>query len=115
MKLGKHQEAFSQDLAKLILFAYQQGYRIRLGDVWSKAKYRAHKHNSQHYKKLASDLNLFRDGRFLQSSKDHHELGDYWESLSAENRWGGRYQDGNHYERMDTGWTNGRAVRTQLV
>lgn len=102
MRLGEHQEAFCLDLGKLIIYAYGLGYRIRLGDVWAKD---GHKKNSQHYKKLAADCNLFIDGEYIKDDRGHDVLGKYWEELDpVYNRWGGRYDDANHYERMETAW-----------
>ena len=44
-----------------------------------------------------ADLNLFKDGVYLTSDKDHEPFGIYWESLHPLCRWGGRFKDGNHY------------------
>jgi len=52
---------------------------------------------SLHEVGLAVDLNLFRAGKFLSTSKDHEPLGLHWESLNPLCRWGGRFNDGNHY------------------
>ncbi len=105
MSLGKNQEHFAYDFARLILHAYHKCYAIRIGDVWAKSgEGRRHKKSSIHYKKCAGDLNLFKDGKYLTGTEDHRFLGDFWESLSPENRWGGRYDDGNHYERVPGGW-----------
>ncbi len=101
MRLGEHQEAFSRDLAELIIHAYAEGYKIRRPKVFAKT---GHKKGSQHYKGLAADLNLFLDGIYITSTEGHKSLGDYWESLDDLNRWGGRYEDGNHYERMQEPW-----------
>ncbi len=48
-------------------------------------------------RRLAIDLNLFRDGRYLETTEDHAPLGLFWESLGG--TWGGRFRDpdGNHY------------------
>lgn len=53
---------------------------------------------SQHRNRLAIDLNLFKDGAYLSTSKAHKPFGDYWESLHPMNRWGGHWDDGGHYE-----------------
>jgi hypothetical protein len=53
--------------------------------------------NSLHELLLALDLNLFKDGKFLDKTEDHQFLGEYWESLHPLCRWGGRFKDGNHY------------------
>jgi hypothetical protein len=99
MKLGEQQELFSEMIAKLITYIYSKGYKVRVGDFWAKPRNPLeHKANSQHYNKLAADLNLFKDGVFLSRTEDHKEFGAYWEALHPSCRWGGRYKDGNHYE-----------------
>ena len=50
---------------------------------------------SNHKVRLALDLNLFKDGRYLSATSDHEPLGEYWESIGG--AWGGRFDDGNHY------------------
>lgn len=90
--LGKKQEKFTRMLADLIIFAYDKGYKIRMGDVYAS---RGHMELSLHYIKLAADLNLFKDGKYLTETEDHRELGEYWESKGGS--WGGRFQDGGHY------------------
>ena len=79
-------------IALLIQFAYEQGYEITFGDAWASS---GHKKGSFHYKRLAFDLNLFRNGRWLSSTQSHEPLGIFWESIGG--TWGGRWQDGNHY------------------
>lgn len=101
MKLGEKQELFSECIAKLITEMYRRGYKVRCGDFWAKArKPLEHKADSRHYIKCAADLNLFKDGVFLDKTEDHKEFGKFWESLDPACRWGGRYSDGNHYEVM---------------
>jgi len=90
------QSEFVLDVAKLIEYAYEQGYELTFGDAWATS---GHCTNSNHYRRLAIDLNLFKDGKYLQKTSDHALLGTYWESLNLANRWGGRFKDGNHYER----------------
>lgn len=53
---------------------------------------------SLHYIRLAQDLNLFVDGKYI-SDGDHpawKAIGEKWESLHPLARWGGRFQDANH-------------------
>lgn len=98
MKLGKKQEKFSLMLGKLLMFIYAHGYQVRMGDVWAHDR---HSENSNHYIKLAADINLFKDDEYLTNSNDHKQFGEYWESLGG--CWGGRFgdcesnRDGNHY------------------
>ncbi len=53
--------------------------------------------NTAHGNRLAIDLNLFKDGVFLDTSEAHRPLGEWWETQSPDARWGGRFGDGNHY------------------
>ncbi len=102
MPLGTRQETFSRLLAKLILKIYDMGYQVRMGDVYAKPRTPPeHKANSLHYEKAAADLNLFQNGKFLATEKDHMPFADYWESLHPNCRNGRRYGDANHYELLD--------------
>lgn len=94
MTLRQKQSKFARMVALLIQFAYQQGYELTFGDAWAST---GHKDDSFHYKRLAIDLNLFRNGRYLSSTEAHRSLGEFWESISG--TWGGRFKnpDGNHY------------------
>ncbi|GBU21090.1 hypothetical protein R80B4_00979 [Fibrobacteres bacterium R8-0-B4] len=95
MTLNEKQFKFMEMAGKLIAFAYAQGYTLSGGDLWSKPEYKAHTEKSCHYVRLAIDLNLFKDGKYLTKTADHKPLGEYWESLGGS--WGGRFGDGNHY------------------
>lgn len=101
MTVRQKQSLFIKLLARLIDKAYELGYELTGGDLFSLESYLAHKINSLHYIRLAIDLNLFRDGVWLRASADHRPLGEFWESLHPLCRWGGRYGDGNHYEFID--------------
>lgn len=79
-------------VALLILYAEQQGYEVTLGDAYAKA---GHMDGSLHYSRLAIDINLFKDGKYLTKTEDHEILGIFWESIGG--AWGGRFNDGNHY------------------
>ena len=94
MTLRQKQSKFVRMVALLIQFAYEQGYELTWGDAMAKT---GHMPNSLHYVGLAVDLNLFKDGKYLDKTEDHKPLGEFWESLHKNNRWGGRFKDGNHY------------------
>lgn len=64
--LGDKQERFTILLAQLIVWAYEQGYKIRMGDVYAAG---GHKKNSNHYIKLAADLNLFKNGIYQSTTE----------------------------------------------
>lgn len=104
MTLGDKQRLFTNLLGKLIVWCYEQGYGLTLGEAYrppETAQYYANKGvgivNSLHIIKLAIDLNLFKDGNYLSTTEDHLPIGEYWESLHELCRWGGRFGDGNHY------------------
>jgi hypothetical protein len=92
--LREKQSRFARMVGYLINFIYSQGFEITFGDAWAKT---GHIKGSFHYKRLAIDLNLFKDGKYLTETKDHLPFGIYWESLGGS--WGGRFKrkDGNHY------------------
>ena len=90
--LNEKQFKFSAMLSLLIQKAYDLGYTITMGDVWARD---GHVKGSFHYKRLAADLNLFKDGIYLTETEDHLVLGQWWESIGG--TWGGRFRDGNHY------------------
>jgi hypothetical protein len=105
MTLGDKQRVFMLLLPDLILYAYDKGYELTLGDGYRDPRvfgqlgeYKGYGHRrSGHKNRLAIDLNLFKDGKYLTSTEDHKFLGEYWESLHPLCRWGGRFNDGNHY------------------
>lgn len=105
MTLRAKQSVFARKVADLIIKAYELGYEVTLGDAYRdprvhgvigvKGGYGAT--NSYHKIRLAVDLNLFKDGKFLGTTEDHLELGTWWEQQGG--TWGGRFKtpDGNHY------------------
>jgi len=107
MTLREKQSRFMRMVGLLIAFAYEHGYELTGGDLWSSPFYRTesggnvHKKNSLHYDRLAIDLNVFKDGVYLAKTEEHAPLGEYWESLGGS--WGGRFNDGNHYSLADGG------------
>ena len=108
---SKDQRAFALDVALLILFINRSGYDCTGGE-WHRTKEQAEWNakkgigivNSLHRERIAIDLNLFKDGDYLESTEDHRLFGTFWESLDPLNRWGGRFEDGNHYERCPEPW-----------
>ena len=95
LRLGQKQELFAILYAEHLVWLYEQGYRCRLGDVHATI---GHKVDSLHYIKLAGDVNLFKNGDYITSTEGHRKSGEKWESRHPLCRWGGRYNDGNHYE-----------------
>lgn len=107
MTLRQKQSQFAWLVSQLIIKADKLGFEMTLGEVYRSpeeaarlAKLGKGIKNSLHTDKLAIDINLFKDGRFLTSTKAHEQLGEWWESMSTESikcAWGGRFGDGNHY------------------
>lgn len=60
---------------------------------------------SVHQLGLAADVKLFKGGVYLTLSDDYRALGEFWEKLDPDCRWGGRFldklgrpaPDGNHF------------------
>jgi hypothetical protein len=106
LKLGKRQELFSSLIPSLLTKAFDLGFQVRIGDVYRDP--RAHGEmgeqgpygspTSNHKNKCAVDLNLFKDGVYLTTTADHKELGEWWDTQHELTRWGGAYDDANHYE-----------------
>ena len=95
MTLGEKQRKFVGMVGQLITFAYGQGYELTFGHAFRCEGCPTGKSKSLHKSRLAVDLNLFKDGKFLSKTEDHEQLGRFWESIGG--TWGGRFQDGNHY------------------
>lgn len=100
--LGQKQERFARLFAELILHAFSLGYTVRIGEV-ERSKAQAQSNaasgrgiaNSLHLIRLAGDLHLFKDGKYLADTESHRQLGEWWEERGGS--WGGRFGDGNHY------------------
>ncbi len=108
MTLRQEQVKFARMVPRLIDKAFEMGYEVTLGDayrdplvhgVFGEKKSYSHP-KSFHKKRLAIDLNLFKDGVFLGATEDHRPLGEWWESIGG--TWGGRFRDGNHYSLGET-------------
>ena len=104
MTLREKQSLFVQLVAQLILEATMRGYALTFGEAYrtpEQAALNAKKGtgiaNSLHTSRLAIDLNLFKDGKFLSATEAHRPLGEWWEQQHELCRWGGRFSDGNHY------------------
>lgn len=118
MGLRQEQMAFAGQVVLLLQKAAELGYEVTLGEVLRPIEMQAlyvkqgksKTMDSQHLKKLAIDLNLFKDGVVCLASQIK-PLGVYWESLSPHNRWGGSWRgaveagkssfvDSPHFERF---------------
>lgn len=103
MGLRSKQYKFTRMVADLILQASSMGYEVTLGDAYRDPRLhgqmgekKGYGHiRSYHKLRLAIDLNLFKDGVYLEGTEAHRPLGEWWESQGG--TWGGRFNDGNHY------------------
>lgn len=102
--LFEKQSTFVSLVGMLIQEANRRGYQLTFGEALrtpEQAALNAKKgigiKNSLHLIKLAIDLNLFKDGKYLTQTEDYEPLGLYWEGLHPLSRWGGRFGDGNHF------------------
>ena len=96
MSLRAKQSEFLRNTIKLMDFAHEQGFELTYGDAYRDPRCPYGSKSSRHRMRLAIDLNLFKNGVYLDKTEDHQVLGEYWESLGG--IWGGRFHDGNHYE-----------------
>lgn len=103
--LRQTQHDFARLIPRLIDKAIELGYEVTLGDAYRDPRVhgtlgvrKSYSHPySAHKLRLAIDLNLFRDGEYLETTDDHRPLGEWWEQQDLRCRWGGRFDDGNHY------------------
>lgn len=112
MKLGEKQEIFTLNMARLILYAEQNGYKARARELqrtksqqeeyYKQGKSKTMKSN--HLNSTAVDIYFTKNGVLLEKKEELQFLGDYWESLNDKNKWGGNYKtfiDCPHFE-MDS-------------
>lgn len=101
--LRQKQSRFLVMVAHLILEAVAMGYELTEGDAYRDPRVHGTlgekkgygNANSCHKIRLAIDLNLFKDGKYLEGTEAHRPLGEKWEAMGG--TWGGRFGDGNHY------------------
>jgi hypothetical protein len=109
--LGEKQRQFARLIPKLFEKAFELGFEVTLGDGFRDPRVfgaigvrMGYGHpRSAHKNKLAIDLNLYKDldgdGKldYAELTEQHRPLGEWWEKQHPSARWGGRFQDGNHY------------------
>lgn len=103
--LLKLQWTFARLIPRLFDKAFDLGFDVTTGDAFRDQRVHGalgvkmgygHK-SSAHKNKLAIDINLFKDGDFISDTEGHRLLGEWWEKQHPLARWGGKFQDGNHY------------------
>lgn len=103
--LRQKQSRFMVMQARLVLYITEQGYDTTGGDLYRDPRTNGvvgvklgYGHpKSAHKNRLAIDINLFKDGVFLETTEAHEQFGVWWEAQAPDARWGGRFNDGNHY------------------
>lgn len=111
MSLRKTQTEFAKLVPRLIDKAFELGYEVTLGDAYRDPRVhgdmgvrKSYSHpRSAHKLRLAIDLNLFLNGEYLEGSEAHRQLGEWWEHQHPLARWGGRFNDANHYSFFNDG------------
>ena len=110
MSLSDEQAAFLLDACNLIRYATEQGFKVTGGEMFRTAEQqaiyvqtgRSKTLHSNHLRRLAIDLNFFKEGQIIWDKGILAPLGAYWESLHPKNRWGGNFKslvDCPHFER----------------
>lgn len=106
------QQRFSLSLAHLILALADHNYDVTMGECWRSDEtaklYEAEGKgisNSLHRIRLAVDLNLFLNGRFLTTKEEYRLAGELWKSMSTvqyPHKWGGDFQKEIKTEKGET-------------
>lgn len=110
MSMVTEQALFLLDVTRLIIKATKMGFVITGGELYRTEEQqtiymktgRTKTMNSNHLKRCAIDLNFFWQGKLTYDMTLLKPVGDYWESLSPKNRWGGNwktFKDIPHFER----------------
>jgi hypothetical protein len=112
MSLVTIQAEFLLHACDLIQFATGRGFFVTGGELHRTPEQqalhvqagRSKTMNSQHLKRLAIDLNFIKNGVVCYSAAELEPIGMHWESLHANNRWGGHwksFKDLPHFERQE--------------
>jgi len=94
MKLLDKQMLFSKMVCLLMQYAHCNGYQITLGDAYRDPRCGYGHPRSLHKKRLAVDLNLFKDGRYLNDGEGHDMLHTFWSQIGGAKK---IKNDLNHY------------------
>jgi len=97
MKLSEQQRIFTRNIARLVYYAYQNGFELTFGEAFRTNEQqmiyvqtgKSQTMNSNHLKRLAVDFNVFVNNQLTYDWECIKILGDYWETLDKANRWGG--------------------------
>jgi hypothetical protein len=97
-KLLDDQQRFFEMLCRWGIAAYARGYKCTFGDAYRdpRVNFPYSFPGSFHGKRLAADVNLFKDGKWLTTFDEWEEMGRLWITLGG--TWGGEFPkvDPNH-------------------
>ena len=98
MSLNAKQAEFMATLGEFLHWCNRNGHQVIGGELYrtpEQAKIYARDgkgvKNSNHTKKLAIDLFVYKDGTVSWDKEDYEPLGDKWKSLHELARWGGDF------------------------
>jgi predicted chitinase len=130
MSLVREQAVFLLHMAELIRKASELGFLASGGELFRTPEQqalhvqhgRSKTMKSLHLKRLAIDLNFFREApdgtpKLTYEIEELRPLGEFWESLDPANRWGGNwtsFKDAPHFERREGGATLAQAPSPTL-
>jgi len=106
MTLGQKQEVFLYNVGRLIVWAFENGYHLRPGELQRTVEQqrfyfetgKSKTMESRHIDKLAIDLYLIVDGKLAPKYR-YAELAAKWKSLDPDNVAGYDWAwDANHFE-----------------
>ncbi len=121
MSLSQQQQIFTQNIARLILYANSLGVNLTFGEAnrtkdqqylyyhgltiedgkLVKAEKRSWTMDSDHLRRLAIDFNFFIHEKYIHSHPLIDSIGRQWENLHFTNKWGviknGKQVDSGHF------------------
>jgi peptidoglycan L-alanyl-D-glutamate endopeptidase CwlK len=110
MSLVVEQAAFLKDVVLLLKKVEELGFVVTAGELFRTPEQqqiyvktgRSTTMNSNHLRRCAIDLNIFKDNTLVYDINILRPLGEYWKSLNSKNDWGGfwkSFKDVPHFER----------------
>lgn len=109
-KLVQKQSEFANNVALLIEYCRVNEVTLTFGEAYRTVEQqnlhyisgKSKTRHSKHQDRLAVDFNFFIDGELTYNRTKLQHIGDYWESLHPDNKWGGnfkRFVDTPHFQR----------------
>lgn len=127
MATSHAQQSFLRNVAEFIIYAELIGIDLTLGEGY-RTEYQQAEHlrtgatkvkRSQHQERLAIDFNFFYLGQWISDPQKEppgvqeliRKLGEEWERLDPQNRWGGRFGVKKENYHSEIGWDGGHFER----